>query len=47
MFLQAGLSTFAQKSGDRAGHAIKDPTRHADASRPATLAAIKEIAETR
>ncbi len=45
-FLPEGLSMFAQKYGDRAADEIEDRTRQAHAGIPATLAAIKRIAET-
>ena len=44
-FLPAGLEMFAEKFGDRAADEIEDRTRHAYAGIPATLAAIKRIAE--
>lgn len=45
-FLPAGLSMFADKYGEQAADEIEDRTRHAHAGIPATLAAIKQIAET-
>ncbi|MBS2937726.1 SRPBCC family protein [Nocardioides sp. J2M5] len=44
-FLPAGLSMFAEKYGDRAADEIEERTRAAHAGIPATLAAIKRIAE--
>lgn len=44
-FLPAGLSMFADKYGERAADEIEERTRQAYSGIPATLAAIKEIAE--
>lgn len=45
-FLPAGLAFFAEKYGAEAGEQIGERTRAAHAGIPATLAAIKRIAET-
>ena len=44
-FLPAGQSMFAEKYGDRAEAEMADRTHHAHAGIPATLAAVKRIAE--
>jgi len=44
-FLPAGLASFAERYGDEAGAQIADRTRAAHEGIPATLAAIKRIAE--
>ena len=44
-FLPAGLALFAERYGDAAEEEIADRTRAAHESIPATLAAIKRIAE--
>ena len=45
-FLPAGLAMFAQRYGDAAGEQIAQRTRQAHEGIPATLAAIKRIAES-
>lgn len=44
-FLPAGLDYFAEKYGERAGEQVEDRTRAALTGIPATLTAIKAIAE--
>ncbi|MFQ1002210.1 SRPBCC family protein [Modestobacter sp. SSW1-42] len=46
-FLPAGLVTFAERYGEDAGRQIADRTHAAHEGIPATLAAIKAIAEAR
>ena len=44
-FLPAGLSRFAERYGDGAAAEVEERTRAAHAGIPATLAAIKRVAE--